>query len=559
LIAGVFHRLGLNAVELLAENPYRLVEVDGCSFQMADVVARGRGIEAADPRRLAAAVLWTMREQTRQGHLFLRPVDITVAISDLVDRSGVPPFAAMVDLMQAVGDAVSGLEERAEVTVDEVGVYLPEMHTYERAAARMLKEAMNTPVALGVDPETFLGEYEKVNSIELSNLQREAVTKLATSRVLVVTGAPGTGKTTLIKAFVHLFRALKFSHLLTAPTGIAAKRLAHVTDTDASTVHRALKYDGFGWQHNHENKLRVDAVIVDELSMVDQELFFRLLDALEPTTMLVLVGDDAQLPSVGPGNVLRELIASPSIPTLRLAHVFRQAEGSDIVLAAHRIRRGASPLGLPPKEDSEFRFIPCSNEETIATLIVQMAGKLKARDANFQVMSPMYEGDVGVDSLNSKLRDALNPDVGQKACELFGGLNLRVGDRVMVIRNDYKLNVYNGDIGKLVGIHPDHLTVRIHGIGSHPDASVEFSMDAAPGMLRLAYAVTVHKSQGEEFETVLLPLVRSQSNMLQRNLFYTAVTRARKRVWVLGDVDAVERAVANARVQQRNTILRQLL
>lgn len=553
LIAAVFQKFGFDSVEVLAANPYRLVEIDGISFQRADHIAEKRGVDPGDPRRLAAAVLWTIRDQTRQyGHLYLRRGEIVPLLSELVTRSAVAPFP-VPDLTQAVSDALVGLEQHDAVKVDpDVGVYLPELYMYERSGAAMLAGFL-TPVELTLDSEQFLPEYEATNGIELSNLQREAVVRLISNRVLVVTGAPGTGKTTLIKTFVHLFSSLGISHALMAPTGIASKRLSHVTGALASTIHRALKYDGFRWGFDGTQKLDTQAVIVDELSMVDQELFYRLLDALEPTTMLVLVGDDAQLPSVGAGNVLRELIACPRIPTIRLEHVFRQAESSDIVLAAHKIRRGESPLGLPPKEATEFQFVEVSNEETIAELIVRMARKLKERDANFQVLSPKYEGAVGVDNLNARLRDALNPDVGQSSCD-FLSFNVRVGDRLMVIKNDYKLNVYNGDIGKLLEVHRDRLSIRIHGIGRHPDTVVDIPRDIAPTMLKLAYAVTVHKSQGEEFETVILPLVRGHGRMLQRNLFYTAITRARKKVWLLGEVDAVLKAVANAKVQQRNTV-----
>lgn len=558
LIASVFQKFGFDSVDVLTTNPYRLVEVEGVSFQRADEIAAGRGIAPGDPRRLAAAVLWSVRDQTRQyGHLYLRRGELVPLLSELVTRSGVAPFA-VPDLTQAVSDALVGLENDGAVKVDpDVGVYPPELYTYERAGAAMLSRFL-TPVELTLALGTFLSEYEATNGIELSDLQRQAVARLMLNRVLVVTGAPGTGKTTLIKTFVHLFRSLGISHALMAPTGIASKRLSHVTEAGASTIHRALKYDGFQWGFNGAQKLDVQAVIVDELSMVDQELFYRLLDALEPTTMLVLVGDDAQLPSVGPGNVLRELIACPSIPTIRLEHVFRQAQTSDIVLAAHKIRRGESPLGLPPKEATEFQFVRVTNEETIAELIVRMARKLKERDANFQVLSPKYEGAVGVDNLNTRLRDALNPDVGQSSCD-FLRFNVRVGDRLMIIKNDYKLNVYNGDIGKLLEIHRDRLSIRIHGIGRHPDMVVDIPRDLAPNMLKLAYAVTVHKSQGEEFETVILPLVRGHGRMLQRNLFYTAITRARKKVWLLGEDDAVLKAVANAKVQQRNTVFQACL
>ena len=558
LINAVFEKFGEQAAEIIADNPYRLVEVEGVAFQSADRIAVRQGVEACDRRRVAAAVLWVLRDQTRQfGHLFVKSSVIAPMLEDLVHRTGVLPFDA-VDLDATIDRGIEELTANGAVVVDpDVGVYLSDMHLFERSGAAMLS-ALLSPSGLELDLDAFLVEYQTLNRISLSELQREAVAKLLTSKVLVVTGAPGTGKTTLIKAFVQVFRTLGVSFSLMAPTGIAAKRLAHVTGVAASTIHRALGYDGFQWGFGSHRKLEVDAVIVDETSMLDQALSFRLLDALESSTMLVLVGDDAQLPSVGPGNVLRELIACSYVPTTRLETVFRQAETSDIVWAAHNIRRGESPLNVPLKTATEFQFVASSNEPKICDLIVQMAVKLKARDANFQVLAPKYDGTLGVDNLNVKLRDALNPDQGQPSCNLLD-LNIRVGDRLMIVKNDYRLNVYNGDIGKLLEVGRDTLRVKVHGIGSHPDAIVEIPKAKAVSILKLAYCVTVHKSQGEEFETVILPLVEGHGRMLQRNLFYTAITRARKKVYVIGDVSAVERAVSNARVQHRNTVLRSLV
>lgn len=558
IISAVFQRFGFDAIEIISSNPYSLIEIEGFQFHKADTFAVRMGILSGDPRRIAGAVLWVIRDQIRQqGHLYLRQGDLLGFVYDLVGVDGVAPFD-VPDLDKAITEAVATLQETNSVVLDpDIGVYTPETWLYERESARMLSQFL-TPAELVIDLDIFLTNYERVNDITLSDLQRDAVYKLVANRVLVVTGAPGTGKTTLIRTFVQLFKNLGISFSLMAPTGIAAKRLSSVTEVGAQTIHRALRYDGFIWGRDASSKFETQAVVLDEVSMVDQELLYRLLDALNPATMLVIVGDDAQLPSVGAGNVLRELLACSAIPHVRLEHIFRQAETSDIVLAAHRIRRGQSPFFAQPKANTEFQFVSVLHEGTIADLIVKMALKLKSRDANFQVLSPKYDGEVGVDNLNKLLRDSLNPDRGQPNWE-SPSLDVRVGDRLMVIKNNYKLNVYNGDIGKLISIKQGSLSLRIHGVGKTPDTQVDIPKDLAPMMLKLAYAVTVHRCQGEEFETVILPLVRSQGRMLQRNLFYTAVTRARKKVWLLGDSDAVLKAVANDKVVQRNTQLRNLI
>jgi exodeoxyribonuclease V alpha subunit len=408
-----------------------------------------------------------------------------------------------------------------------------------------------TPGELNISSQEFLSDYEAFHAMKLSEAQKEAVEKLVTNRVLVLTGLPGTGKTTIVRAFVELFQKAGLSFALMAPTGIAAKKLSSVTGQQAFTVHRALRYNGEVWGYNSQCKYSVGAVILDEASMVDQELFFRVLDALDPGTMLVIVGDDAQLPSVGPGSVLRELIQCPDIPTVRLTQIFRQSQESSIVTNSHRVNRGeVIEVG---SAESDFRFISVSEEAKIADLVVSMASKLKSKDANFQVLSPKYEGIVGVDNLNSRLQEVLNPPSSTSKEFSRGNLRFRVGDRLMVIKNDYQLGVFNGDLGKLHRITRDCLEVVIYGGGEDLDKIVSFPVGDVLIKLRLAYVVTVHRSQGSEFDTVILPVVKSQGRMLQRNLFYTAITRAKKKVWVLGDFSAVQKAIDNDKVVLRNT------
>lgn len=554
VVRQVFAQFGMDAVTLISENPYRLVAVEGFPFAKADRLAKRTGIKRDDPRRLDGAVLWILRKEAQNGHLSVRRGDFSSLIIGLSDDTISGSIFGDVTAAQLM-DAVTRLEQVGAVKVDpNVGVYLPSYYKFEREGAVKLAEFL-TPAKIDIDLDSFLVAHEKSNQINFSEAQRDALYKLIENRVLILTGLPGTGKSLLINSVVRLFKQTGKSFALMAPTGIAAKRLSALTGEPASTIHRSFGYDGQLWAYNHRNKFGIDAVIIDEISMTDMELFYRILDALHPSTLLLLVGDDAQLPSVGPGNVLRELLNCSAIPHVRLTQIFRQSKQSEIVVASHKINRGESPQLENIPSDSEFQFVPVHNEDRITSLIVQMAVKLKGRDANFQVLSPKYDGGVGINALNELLREQLNPHVGQNQCQI-GKFGFREGDRVMVIKNDYKLNVSNGDMGKLASITRDTLKVRIHGIGHNaPDSYVDIPKSRCISMLRLAYAISIHKSQGAEFDTVILPMTRSQGRMLQRNLIYTAITRAKKKVWVIGESTAVFKAIGNDRVVQRNTAL----
>ena len=540
----VLARFGLEAVATIQQNPYRLLEITGLPFVKVDELARSLGIDKNDPRRVEGAILWSLQDSKDQGHLFIRRGDLPGTFKSLLSVE--VPF-------EVISEAVDSLAAQKSLVLDpNVGVYLPVLFRHERDSAKFLAR-VHEASEIQLDLAAFLREYEEDNSITLSDSQKKAVETLAQQRVLVLTGLPGTGKTMVIRTFVHLFERAGMSYALMAPTGIAAKRLANVTGRPAGTIHRLLKYNGHEWEYGRDHLFPAQAVIVDEMSMVDQTLFFRLLSALDESTVLVLVGDAAQLPSVGPGSVLQELMSS-TLPHIALTQIFRQSEKGDIVSNSHRINKGETPILEDPRSDTEFKFLRMGDEDKIAEFIVEMSAKLKAKDANFQVLSPKYEGPVGVNNLNDLLRERLNPLRAGLREWRSGPTLFREGDRLMVVKNDYQLQIYNGDVGKLLRVEDDHLKVRIYDAEGREDAIVEIAEGTAGDKLRLAYAVTVHKSQGSEFDTIILPIVRSQGRMLQRNLLYTAVTRARKRVWLIGDESAILAAVRNNKVAKRNTV-----
>jgi len=557
LIRSILNTFGSDALRVVSENPYRLLNVEGFNFLRVDDVARRMGVEPTDKRRLEGVLLWVFRQESQSGHLFTRRGDLIRLVGEVLKGSedGLSSFNLTTDLNEALKNLY---QQKAIVIENGVGCYLPEYHRFERESARKLAEFI-APLDLEVDLVAFLEDYQKTNNIELSEAQIEAVEKLAKNKVLVLTGLPGTGKTTVIRCLVALLQAAHIRFTLMAPTGIAAKRLSAVTQQAAATIHRTLQYNGTGWGYCGSNKFPISAVIVDEMSMVDQELVYRILDSLDPATIVVLVGDDAQLPSVGPGNVLRELLSSTDVPNVRLTKIFRQAGESMIVRNSHRIN-GGEDIEYTTDGNSEFLFIPMTSEEQITESIVQLASKLKSRDANFQVLAPKYDGTVGVNNLNLCLREQLNPDHGQKWASFGDLLHVREGDRVMIVKNNYEMNVYNGDMAKLLTIEEKDLVLKVHGGGLEGlDSIIRVPRSEAGVMLKLAYCITVHKSQGSEFDTVILPITQSQGRMLQRNLLYTAITRAKRKVYLLGEASAVTKAIANNKVVQRNTVLAQAI
>jgi len=559
----VYRTYGDMTEAVLKANPYRMVsDVDGVGFKTADAIAMSMGFAPESEFRLKSGVVFTLNEAVnRDGHTFLPK-------AMLIQRAA-PMLNAPADAVEHVIEALAMTKGLMLDRVGDVDVaYLPRLFEAEQGVAAMLM-ALKRSIAPLRTPESALREkllqYQRANDIELCTEQEHAVLSAVTEGLCVITGGPGTGKTTSIKCIIHLMQALGKVELC-APTGRAAKRMSEATGRPARTIHRMLEYSGEGgFQRNADNPLEADVVIVDEMSMVDLFIMQSLLKALKPGTRLVMVGDADQLPSVGAGNVLGDMIASHAVPVARLTEIFRQAQKSMIIVNAHRIDRGEAPV-LNAK-DADF-FI--DRKETVDGVRTAVVGLVQTRLPRFlhvdgvrdiQVMTPMKKGDVGVYALNEALQAALNPPEQGKAQLKKGDTTFRTGDKVMQIKNDYELGwtmddrdgtgVFNGDIGYVRKVDREEAILEIE----FDDGRVaQYEADQLDE-LELAYCMSVHKSQGSEFEAVVLPLLGGPNMLLTRNLLYTAVTRAKRLVVIVGRESVVKRMVDNDWIQQRYSAL----
>jgi exodeoxyribonuclease V alpha subunit len=543
LATKIYKHYGDEAMRVVEEDPYQLArDIYGVGFKTADKIAQSLGLPAEHPTRLEAGLVHTLNELVGDGHVFA-PRDV------LLQRAG-ELLAAPQDL---INEAIGRLAEQGLAVVEardgaEEAIYPEALHRAEVGAAEQLQAMVEAEEpALAALPALELLPLES----ELSQEQLGAVQATLKNPVSVLTGGPGTGKTTAMKALIAAVEAGGKKYALASPTGRAAKRLGQATDRTASTIHRLLGFSpGEGYKFDEDDPLELDLLVVDEASMLDLQLAHALLRALKPGTHLLLVGDVDQLPSVGAGDVLREIIASGITPVTRLTEIFRQAAGSEIIANAHHINQGEMPVFAEQGED--FFLFPAKEAEKAADWVVDLVteripGRFKLDAASeIQVLAPMYRGAAGVNALNERLQAALNPASPLKAERNFFGSTYRVGDRLMQVRNDYDKGVFNGDIGILKTIDADEsvLTVDFEG------RAVEYDFSEGD-QLTLAYAVTVHKAQGSEFPCVVLPVLTAQYVMLQRNLLYTAITRAERLCVLVGDKRAIAMAVKNNQVAQR--------
>ncbi|MFV0423459.1 ATP-dependent RecD-like DNA helicase [Oleidesulfovibrio sp.] len=552
----IYRHYGQQALAVVRENPYRLaMDIRGIGFLTADAVAQKLGFARDCDLRAEAGLLYMLMRLTEEGHVYYPRDSLVIQTSDKLEIAA-PLVDQAIDTLQ--------LEERVILEELEEGeaVYLSRYHRYESGISHYLQRILRSPKAVSADNEDALvDEVISKLKITLAEEQEQAVRTAARSKVMVLTGGPGTGKTTIINAIIKVFAAMKARILLAAPTGRAAKRMSETSKREAKTIHRLLEYspreDGFS--RNENNPLACSLLVVDEASMMDTMLMYHLLKAVPLGATVVFVGDVNQLPSVGPGNVLHDVIKSGVVDVVELVEVFRQAQESEIICNAHLINQGQSP-SLESSKDrlTDFYFIRADDPERAVDMVVDLVKnhiprRFKLDSINeIQVLTPMHKGTAGAANLNTRLQDALNP---QSLVLQRGEKQFRLDDKVMQIRNNYEKDVFNGDIGRICRLDKEEreLTIRFD---DERNVVYEFSEldEIVP-----AYAISVHKSQGSEYPAVVMPVLTQHFVLLQRNLLYTGVTRGKKLVVLVGSAKAMAIAVKNNKMQKRYTYLAQRL
>lgn len=583
--AKIYRQYGNDSIAVMKENPYRLADdIWGIGFRTADQIAGKLGFGKESFVRLRSGLMYVLSELSNEGHVYAGKQQLIEKASELLEAS--PETVVMtMDEMLKKEELIPEKSIRRTDEEETMAVYLPPFYFAEAGAAGKLKKLASSPAGdklytrlmearkrtgndtLSVDVDVVQAK----TGMEYDRVQRDAIRLAATAKVMVLTGGPGTGKTTTTHGIISAFQAYGLRILLAAPTGRAAKRMTEATGLEAKTIHRLLECKPpEGYQRNEENPLEGDVLIVDECSMIDIILMNSLLKAIPPAMRLIMVGDIDQLPSVGAGNVLRDMIDSGAFPVVRLTRIFRQAQTSRIITNAHRINEGRMP-DISNGKTSDFFFLENEDAEAAVPQIVQLVkeklpGYYRVEPSQIQVLTPMQKGVIGATNLNLALQEALNPpehDIFIKGrgrvtmprkCLHRSGYAFREDDRVMQIKNNYDKEVFNGDIGRIVSVNEADRTLSVNFEGR----SIEYDVTELEELVH-AYATTIHKAQGSEYPIVVMPVMMNHYVMLQRNLIYTGITRAKKVLVIVGTKKALSYAVRNVTVTKRNTLLRERL
>ncbi|MBI1387687.1 MAG: AAA family ATPase [bacterium] len=556
-----YYYFGEAALELVRDNPYRLLEMGERSvWAVAERMAHGAGWDETNPLRVSGAVRHLLHQASTEGHVYLPLAELFTRMTRTLQFGDEQAFYDAIDSLADYGGLYRGEMSDEEGEKNET-VYLDDLYRAETEVAKRLASIYAAPSRMGLSTpdESEIDRVQADLGIHFAAAQREAVSASIQDKIVLITGGPGTGKTTILRGMIGLWEQRGARIFLAAPTGRAAKRLAQSTGRNASTIHRMLEYnpDARRFNRNDVRPLKADLLVVDEASMIDVELMMHLLKALRPDVHLIFVGDVDQLPAVGPGLVLHDLIECEQFRTIHLAEIFRQREGSLISVNAQKINRGEMPeldgLGLDAGQDFFFinRPHPERAQEAVLEMAVDRIPKQFGLDArrDIQVLCPMIKRAAGVEKMNETLQDRLTPSQHRLGTPLYG---VSIGDKIMQTKNDYSRDVFNGDIGYVTDIESRRLMITVDFDGR----DVVYHLTEMDNT-SLAYAMTVHKSQGSEFPAVIIPLVRQHYPMLQRNLIYTAVSRGKSLVVLVGDPNALAIAIRNNKIRTRYTALKQ--
>lgn len=544
--AKIYRQYGKESIDTVKTNPYKLADdIWGIGFKTADTIASKMGYEKNDLRRLKSGVTYTLSHMAEEGNVYAEEEQLVKSAIELLDADETP-----------IRQAISEMLQSEDLIADGEAIYMPPFYYAEVGTANRLNKLLDCVEGGLFNTIPDISVISKQTGIEYDEVQAEAIREAVSSKVMVLTGGPGTGKTTTTQGIIAALKAMGLRILLAAPTGRAAKRMSEATGMEAKTIHRLLEYNPQdGYKRNDDNPLEGDALIVDECSMIDLLLMNNLMKAIPAGMRLVLVGDIDQLPSVGAGNVLRDIIDSKRIPVIRLTRIFRQAQESRIVMSAHAINKGVFPDTSNGK-NTDFFFIQQEDPEQAVDTIVKLVKErlpnaYKRPTSDIQVLTPMQRGVVGAANLNMALQTVLNP--GQVSLNR-SGYSFRQGDRVMQLRNNYDKEVFNGDLGYIERVDMEDRTLFVCFDGR----TVEYDVSELDE-LTLAYATTIHKSQGSEYPIVVIPVLMTHYVMLQRNLIYTGITRAKKICVLVGTKKALSFAIRNLSVLKRNTKLKERL